>query len=152
MIEPSRRTILLASLCMRSFESVLGIPIKKNSQTDFKQNCVIGTPPFGKEQLHPMTKDAIYQSNQIVKDQISADFGSPSRRFLPKLREYHLMDRTARRQPLSVDFSMFPFAGENDLHRCHQLRERESSRFLATPQWLLKRFLHVVVSRGGVLV
>jgi hypothetical protein len=54
---------------MRSFESVLGIPIKKNSQTDFKQNCVTGNPPSGKEQLHPMTKDAIYQSNQIVKDQ-----------------------------------------------------------------------------------
>jgi|GEM_PF-6124283 len=67
--------MLLASLCMRSFESVLGIPIKKNSQTDFKQNCVTGTPPFGKEQLHPMTKDAIYQSNQIVKDQISLRLG-----------------------------------------------------------------------------
>ena len=70
MIEPPSRTILLASLCMRSFESVLGILVKRIHKTDFKQNCVIGTPPFGKEQLHPMTKDAIYQSNQIVKEQI----------------------------------------------------------------------------------
>jgi hypothetical protein len=107
MIEPLSRTILLASLCMRSFESVLGIPIKKNSQTDFKQNCVIGTPPSGKEQLHPMTKDAIYQSNQIVKDQFSPKSGSHLR-FIPNLRESHLMDRVVGRQPQTVDFSMFP--------------------------------------------
>lgn len=99
--------MLLASLCMRSFESVLGIPIKKNSQTDFKQNCVIGAPPFGKEQLYPMTKDAIYQSNQIVKDQISLRFGRRSMTFYPKLGESYLMGLSSRRQPPVEDFKMF---------------------------------------------
>jgi hypothetical protein len=130
---------------MRSFESVLGIPIKKNSQTDFKQNCVTGIPPSGKEQLHPMTKDAIYQSNQIVKDQFSRRSGSQLR-FTPNLGESHLMDRVVGRQPQTVDFKMFPFAVVCGLRRSHQLRERESSRFLATPQWLLKRFLRISVS------
>jgi len=141
MIEPPSRTMLLASLCMRSFESVLGILIKKNSQTDFKQNCVIGTPLFGKEQLHPMTKDAIYQSNQIVKDQISRDL---DRRLTisPFLGETHHKDRFARRQPFATIFLMFPSAVVCGLRRSHQLRERESSRFPPPPQWLFRRFLH----------